>query len=474
MSIVLRDYQRLGIDMVYDKFSNGFKNVIFWGQTGMGKSICFTKMIQEGLASGCCMVLVVRRKSLIDQASNHMIKNGISHGVHMANHKRYSPKKRVQICSIDTLASRKTYPHVEKKNVILIIDEAHDATPSARKYASLIKEYSHCPIVGFTATPFSNTSLWDAIVKPIEAHELRDQGFLVPETTFVPNIIDTSKVRIKRNGEFDERELFEASSNKKIIGDFVRDWIQKANNRKTILFAVNVEHSKMIAEVFNKAGIPAVHADGTTKLSDRNRAIRKLLNGDIKVITNVNIFSTGLDVPEIGCVQICRPTQSLIWHLQAIGRGLRTASGKTNCIIIDNAGNTLRHGGAYKVREVELGKQKKRIIKDIDEDGDISIRRCKRCSAVFEAKIQECPECGFVNPKVKRRIDHEDGELVQYEISEEEKQALIKSSFVSDYYKLSFVANKRKFHKKWTYNKLEEKYGLTVCKQYGEIVGLKY
>lgn len=473
----LRDYQLDLKDKVYRNIQSGINRNIVKLQTGGGKSVLFSSIVNDAIYSGGHAVLAVRRRELIKQASGHMDKWKIPHGVHMANHHRYRPNERVQICSIDTLDARDLYPHLDKKNKVIIIDECHDATPKARKYSKFMDSYIGSPTIGFSATPFGDNSLWEAIVSGIEGYELRDMGYLVPERTFVPNIIDVSKVSITR-GEFNESELFEASSSKEIIGDFVRDWKLYAQGRPTILFAVNVEHSKIIADAFNEAGIRAVHSDASTRSSDRESAIRKLISGEISVLTNVNIFSTGVDIPSVSAIQICRPTQSLIWHLQAIGRGLRTSvnTGKENCIIIDNAGNTLRHGTAYKVRDAELGKPKRRGNSEEDEES-VGIRRCKRCHFIYEPKFKACPDCGFVNPKIERKPNQKEGDLIEYQISEDEKEALIKKSFVNDYWKLDTVAhrNAKIFDKKsFVWNQLSKKYPLTTCKRYGHIVGLEF
>lgn len=471
----LRDYQEDLIEGIYNNFRSGIKKVIGWAQTGAGKTICFCSITRDSYNMGLPVVIVMRRRKLVDQTSRKLDEFKIPHGVYMANHRRKRPRELVQVCSIDTLSARDMYPHEDKKDKLIILDESHDVTPKGKKYRDLMNRYEGSHMVGFTATPFSDNSLFQSIVKPIEAHELRDRGYLVPERTWVPNVIDTRDVKITK-GDFNERELFEVSSKKEIIGDFVRDWKNYAQNRPTILFAVNIEHSKMIKEAFISAGIRAEHIDGKTGNRKREQIYRSLSSGHLKVLTNVDVASTGLDIPEVSAIQICRPTQSIIWHLQAIGRGLRTCYGKENCIIIDNAGNTLRHGSVYKVREAEINAPKKKKKKD-DDGVDISIKRCKNCLVVYEAYLDKCPMCGHQNPKQERKINQKDGELVEYEMSEEEKKALIKSSFVSDYHKLTAVSNrtdKIRHKRKWVWHKLQEKYGLTVCKEYGKLVNMEF
>ena len=467
----LRDYQEKGIGQVYSEFRSGHKKVIYWLATGGGKSFTFCAIVQEMVESGVPVVLVVKRRELISQASKNLDKWKIKHGVYMSNHKRFRPKESIQVCSIDTLDARNLYPHTDKTPLI-ICDESHDVRPTGKKYVKLLDQYPNSPVIGFTATPFGDNSLFDAIIKPIETHELMEKGNLTPVKIFTPEgQIDTSQVKVKRNGLFDERDLFKASSGSEIVGDFVRDWELYSQGRPTVLFAVNIEHSKIITKAFNDAGIRASHADANTSSSERDRVLSDLARGKIQVLCNVNIFSTGVDLPSISCIQVCRPTQSLIWYLQSIGRGLRPSpeTGKTNCIIIDNAGNTFRFGNPYKVHSASIGKSPRRD----PEDEDLTIRKCKVCHFIFEANQKTCPECGHINPPVDRKIKEKDGQLVEYNMTPEEQALMDKGLIVADAHKLKHVAkriDKIKNKKDWVLYKLKDKYGVDKMEHYASLI----
>lgn len=461
----LRYYQSEGIEQVYQRIREGHRKIIFHLATGGGKSHTFSSIVNDMVEAGKYVVICVKRRELIKQASRNLDKWGITHGVYMSGHRRFRPNELVQICSIDTLDARGLYPHADK-NPLILIDESHDARQSGRKYVRFFDSYPSSIIIGFTATPYGDNSLFDVIVNPIEMFELLEKGFLVPVKIFTPNKIDVSKVKIKKNGEYDEKELFKAASTSEIIGDFVRDWKFYSQGRPTVLFAVNIEHSKMIAQAFRDAGIRAEHADAKTPSHRRESLIKQLENGQLDVLCNVNIFSTGVDAPAISCIQVCRPTQSVIWYLQAIGRGLRPSpeTGKIDCLIIDNAGNTFRFGSPYKTREAHIDKPKKR---DPNEE-DITIRECKSCHYVFDTKEKICPNCGHVNPPVDRSIKHKDGELVEFNLSPLEQQQMEKGLIVADCYKLRHVARLRGFKRDWIYYTLKTKYGVDKMSMFRE------
>lgn len=453
----LRDYQQKGIQQLYDSFRQGNKNIIFHLQTGGGKSHTFCKIIQDTYNLKTPVTLAVRRRELIYQASKNLDKWKIPHGIHMASSSRYKPKELVQIGSIDTLDARGVYPNQDRKP-LLIIDEAHDVRQSGKKYSKLLDTYRDSPTIGFTATPYGDNSFFDDIVCPISALELMQRGFLVPIKAYAPSIIDVSEVKMSSTGDYNKKDLFKASSRSEIIGDFVRDWKLYSAGRPTLLFAVNIEHAEMIAKAFQKEGIPADYGHAGTKSHTRKDMMKKLASGKIKVLCNVNIFSTGVDIPEIGCIQFCRPSQSIIWHLQALGRGLRPSQGKTNCTIIDNAGNLLRHGSPYMERPAFLGKPDKKRVEI--EDSDIQLKTCKKCFYIYENKVLQCPSCGHMNEPRERKINHKDGQLKELNLSQEERDILDKQMISTDCFRLMHIARIRGFKKNWIYYKLRDKYGV--------------
>jgi DNA repair protein RadD len=106
----------------------------------------------------------------------------------------------------------------------------------------------------------------------------------------------------------------------------------------------SVRHSQLVAEAFTAAGYAARHVDGETPAAERESTINALHDGKLDLVTNVALFTEGLDVPLLGVVIILHPTQSLTLHLQMLGRVTRTAPGKRRGLILDHAGNSLRHG----------------------------------------------------------------------------------------------------------------------------------
>jgi DNA repair protein RadD len=382
----LRSYQEEAITQARISFKKGLKRIMIWLATGGGKSVIFGQIVHNFKKSDTPTIFIVRRRQLIFQAHKHLSNWGIDCGMIMAGQK-VDETKDFQVCSIDTVISRMKKGDLDflKRFKAVVVDECHDCTsPSYHKFFEFIgldKIY-----IGLTATPFEvgnkTHEFWESCVKPIEVHELRDMGFLTDATVYMSHTVDTSDLKTQATGDFKTQEAFDKMAEKRVVGNIVEEYNRLGKNKRAILFAVNVKHSEMMAEAFNEAGIPAIHCDQSTKQGDRDEAIRKLAEDKIKVLCNVNIFSTGVDIPQAEVGIMARPTASEILYIQQVGRLLRpykickkcktergaenechvcgskeTSYTKQRAIILDHGENTARFGLPYDIREAVLTKE---------------------------------------------------------------------------------------------------------------------
>ena len=459
MTVELRPYQKEAIDDIYDHFRNNRNHILLYMVMGAGKTATSCAMIKDLQNCKVATQFVVRRRELITQTSKVFQSWGIDHGVNMSNHYKYSPKKLIQLSSIDTLRARAMYPESE----VVFIDEWQDANSSS--YEKLKEHYFSKKVIGMSGTPFRDNSYMDAIVNPITAPELVSAGVLKPERVYAPSTIDTSNVSISA-GEFNLKQL--ATESSKITGDLIKHWRKYGENRPTILFAVSVEHSKTIVQEFREAGIEAEHADASTSSDDRKRIADNLRSGKTKVVSNVDIFSVGFDLPQISCVVLARPTMSLIWHLQATARGMRSCKEYKDCIVLDHSGNYLRHGFVLNHREATLDKKEKS-----KKSTPSNIRQCEKCFYIFEKGVDTCPCCGHAIPIKEREINHDhDGELIELKMSEAEMEKIAKKEFQSQFYKLQWVEKTRRMPKDWAYLQIAKKFGKEKCIKFGYDIGM--
>lgn len=446
-----RDYQLESIDQIRNFFMQGITKVLLWLSTGAGKTWIFCLMTKEAVKRGNRVIILVRGRKLVDQASQRLFREQVSHGVLMSGHWNYRPHAQVQVCSIDTLKSRKLFPDAS----LVIIDEAHLFTSKAD--IEYLKNYSEKPgvfMIPVTATPYCKKGLRhvaDKIVHPVTMLDLIDRGFLVPFRYYAPTSPDLTGVKVSSTGDYVNEQVEEAMVEGQLTGKIVQHWEELSERRPTLVFACNIRHSKTLAKKFNDNGHRFVHCDADCSDKERDEAIRQLEAGEIDGICNVGIFCTGVDIPSLGCLVGARPTKSKNLFIQMAGRGTRLADGKNDCIYLDHAGNIEEHGLPTDETPVDLDGTKKNPVK--------KSKICKSCFAVFRASY--CPECGAPAPVERGDADLEESDKKLVELKNVELDPIKR-----EYEKLKRHAKEKKYNYKWANYKLIDKFGYDNVKDY--------
>lgn len=443
--IQLRSYQNTAIAMIDEEFKKGNRRVLLSASPGLGKTETSCWMIVRALSYKYPSMFVVRGRDLVNNASKRMDKNNIDHSVFMSKNWRRDVNKLIQVCSVDTMLARKEFPFKNRKGVLIFLDEAH------LDYSKVFEEYPDAYFVGMTGSAYTDhVCNFDVVVEPIKPYEARDMGFLVPDKVYCPHIMDTSGVKMTA-GDFNKKQLASVVTNSAVVGNIVQDWKELGENRPTVCFATSIEHSLQLKQAFCEDGIPAIHCDASSSDEEREQARRDLESGKVKVLCNVDIFSTGWDCPIVSCIILARPTWSLCWYIQAVGRGVRSAPGKSNCIVLDNAGNVFRHGTHFKIREITLEKKEKRKGKAYDT----KVTTCPECYFVYDPTLTDsCPDCGFERPKTGKRVNQVDGKLIEFEESPSEMIERRKTMIKDKYRELEWGRKSNNLHSEWTFIQL--------------------
>jgi superfamily II DNA or RNA helicase len=226
-----------------------------------------------------------------------------------------------------------------------------------------------------------------------------------------------------RGGDYVVEQLARRVDQPKLIADIVMTWFKRGENRQTVYFATSVGHSLHIRDEFLNAGIICEHVDGETPIDERNDSLKRFASGEVRILTNCQCFTEGWDVPDIGCVGLARPTKSLGLLLQMIGRGRRTAPGKTDLVILDHGGHFPKMGMPDDAIEWTLdpdqaGGRNKTQARRARSGSRIS--ECSQCGALREGG-KPCPACGFLPRARPDIVLPRDGELV--EITQRRKEA---------------------------------------------------
>ncbi|MGR9052899.1 MAG: DEAD/DEAH box helicase, partial [Gammaproteobacteria bacterium] len=194
-----------------------------------------------------------------------------------------------------------------------------------------------------------------------------------------------------------------------ITGDAVAHYRKYCDRQPAIAFTVTVEHAGHVVEQFTAAGYQAAVLTGSTPDKERARMIRDLGRGELHVLASCNVVSEGTDIPAVKAAILLRPTASYALAMQQMGRALRVSAGKDKALILDHAGNTLRHGLPTEPVEWSLEGLKKR-------KKQAPVKRCEGCGAVLSIGTKQCPECGFEFMTIERESrlpENAGGELVE-------------------------------------------------------------
>lgn len=401
---ILRDYQLDAIAKLRKSFSSGRRRPVVQMPTGAGKTIAAAEIVRMARDKGKRVLFCVPSLSLIDQTVEKFERHDIWEiGVIQAMHERTDPTQPVQVCSVQTLA-RRPIPKAD----LIIVDECH---VMFKFYDTWFNhpDWKDIPVVGLTATPWAKGMglLYDDLIIGTTTQELIDLKHLSDFKVFAPSSPDLNGVATVA-GDFNKKQLGAAVDKAPLVADIVSTWLEKSQNRGTICFAVNRTHAKHIQTLFEKAGVSTGYMDAYTDLEERAKIAKKFADGDLKVICNVGVLTTGVDW-DVRCIILARPTKSEILYTQMIGRGLRTAEGKDHCLILDHSDTTLRLGFVTDIAHDHLDDGKGRGT--IEREKKIALpKACPKCTFIKPIRTQVCPSCGFKAEAVSK-VEHTTGTL---------------------------------------------------------------
>ena len=241
----------------------------------------------------------------------------------------------------------KHYDEIEEEPGLIVIDEAHHAL--AKTYKEMWERFPKAKFLGLTATPCrlngkGFTDLFDVLVQSWDVPEFISKGRLatydfvsIKSDGVTQRLIDSLQKR-GADGDYQNKEMDMLLNKKPSIERLYRSLEEFGKDRKGIVYAINISHAQKITKLYQEHGVKAIAIDSKTPATERRQDIEAFKKGDIQVLVNVDIFSEGFDCPDVEFVQLARPTLSLAKYLQMVGRGLRVAKGKKNCVIIDNVG----------------------------------------------------------------------------------------------------------------------------------------
>ena len=339
--IKLFDYQEDMKERI-EKALRLHRSVMAQMPTGTGKTYLLTAVIDSFVSNNPMekVWIVAHRRELVSQIDETVRK---FHSYYASN--TSSLLSSVKAMSIQWLMRH--YDEIEEEPGMIVIDEAHHAL--AKTYKEMWERFPNAKFLGLTATPCrlngkGFTDLFDILVQSWSVPEFISKGRLatydfvsIKSDGVTQRLIDSLQKR-GADGDYQNKEMDMLLNKKPSIERLYRSLEEFGKDRKGIVYAINISHAQKITKLYQEHGVKAIAIDSKTPAVERQQDIEAFKKGDIQVLVNVDIFSEGFDCPDVEFVQLARPTLSLAKYLQMVGRGLRVAKGKKNCVIIDNVG----------------------------------------------------------------------------------------------------------------------------------------
>lgn len=419
----MRDWshQDRAIEQARAAYRKGYRKIIMRVPTGGGKTEIAGRILQSSIDGGRSGLMFAHRRNLAVQFKDSIMdRQGLQSGMIMDGYD-YTPGASVYCGTKQSISARiqsgmlaGNMFHGPVNPDIIIADECHGAIDMQSQI--IYNQWPNAFVIGLTGTACrpDNRSLspwFDHIIDVVSTAELTHKGILAPVHYIEPN--DIGLHALERKLTVAERE--DGVKVPKIVGDPVDDWLKFAENRQTLLFADNVQHSKHLQRRFAEAGVTALHLDAHSTDEKREEAFRAMNAGEAKVLCNVGLYVEGADVPEIWCVQFACKTKSLVKWWQGVGRGLRNPEEPPHeyLIVIDGGGNKERLGRVDDHVDWSLsGKAKAWKINKRPDKNYTSVTYCESCGQCYANAMSKCPVCSADHVRRGMDVETAEGELV--------------------------------------------------------------
>lgn len=387
----LRPYQQDAVDATLKHFRKSAESAVIVLPTGAGKSLVIAELAR--LARRKILVLT-HVKELVEQNHAKYQSYGVVGGIFSAGLKRKDNRHQVTFASVQSVAANLEY--FKDEYALIIIDECHrvsgeDTSQYQRIIEQLREHNKDLKVLGLTATPYRLGMGWiyryhyRGFVRSEEEKPFVHCIYELPLIYMInrgyltqPKLVDAavaqydfSALTSNRFGEYAANDVNALlGKHQRVTRAIIEQVMELAVKRQAVMiFAATVDHAKEIAGYLPPEQTALI--TGATDQRERDELIQRFKQRQLKYLVNVSVLTTGFDAPHVDFIAILRPTQSVSLYQQIVGRGLRLDEGKTDCLVIDYAGNNVN------LYHPEVGE--------------------KKPNADSEPVQVLCPSCGFAN-----------------------------------------------------------------------------
>lgn len=340
----LRPYQETARQKVQEEWEEGKKRTLLVLPTGTGKTIVFSKIIEDRVKKGERVLVIAHRGELLEQASDKLYKStGLKTATEKAEQTSLGSFYRVVVGSVQTLQREKRLNQFPPEYFdTIVIDEAHHAISDG--YQRVLQHFEDANVLGVTATPDRGDmrnlgSYFESLAYEYSLPEAIKSGYLSPiKALTIPLKLDLSNVK-QQAGDFSTKDLGTALD--PYLEQIAEEMKKQCFNRKTVVFLPLVKTSQKFRDILNKHGFKAAEVNGES--ADREQVLKDYEDGKYNVLCNSMLLTEGWDCPSVDCVIVLRPTKVRALYSQMVGRGTRLAPGKKELLLLDFLWHTERH-----------------------------------------------------------------------------------------------------------------------------------
>jgi superfamily II DNA or RNA helicase len=367
----LRDYQQGAREAIQNEWKKGIKKTLLVLPTGCGKTIVFSKVIEDRVKKGERVLVLAHRGELLDQAADKLEKStGLKCATEKAEQTSIGSWYRVVVGSVQTLQREKRLSNFTKDFFdTIVIDEAHHCISDG--YQRVLTHFEEANVLGVTATPDRGDmrnlgTYFESLAYEYTLPKAIKSGYLSPiKALTIPLQLDLTTVG-QQAGDFKTSDL--GSALDPYLESIAEEMWKVAKDRKIVVFLPLVKTSQKFMQILNEKGFRAAEVNGESK--DRAEILEDFDNGKYNVLCNSMLLTEGWDCPSVDCVVVLRPTKVRSLYSQMIGRGTRLFEGKTELLLLDFLWHTERHELCHPAHLIaENDEVAKAMTKQIEEAG---------------------------------------------------------------------------------------------------------
>jgi len=341
----LRAYQEEARKAVWAEWDEkGIKNTLLVLVTGGGKTIIFSKIIEDCVRRGERVLVLAHRGELLEQAADKLARStGLQCAVEKAEQTCMGSWFRVVVGSVQTLQREKRLAQFPEDYFdAIIIDEAHHAL--ADGYQRVLEHFPAARVLGVTATPDRGDmknlgQVFESLAYEYTLPRAVQEGYLAPiKALTVPLKLDISGVGIQ-NGDYKAGEV--GTALEPYLHQIAEVIARECAQRKTVIFLPLVKTAQKMRDILRSHGMKADEVNGESP--DRAEILARFDRGESNVLCNAMLLTEGWDCPSVDCIVVLRPTKQRGLYCQMVGRGTRLHPGKDHLLLLDFLWHTERH-----------------------------------------------------------------------------------------------------------------------------------